>query len=66
MSAPTPAEIKSARAKVGLTQTQAAALLDFGQVSWARYESGARSLRAHEWRYWLHVAGILRIPFGKK
>lgn len=66
MPSPTPDQIKSARATARLTQSEAAALLGAGQVTWARYESGARSLTAHEWRYWLHIAGLERIPFRRR
>lgn len=60
---PTGSEILNARHALGLTQTAAAALLDVDRVTWARYESEARRISMVEWRYWLHVAGVQRIPF---
>lgn len=44
MKQPTPADVKSARAAVGLTQTQAAALIYKKLLAWQRYESGDRSM----------------------
>lgn len=44
MKQPTPADVKSARAAVGLTQTQAAALIYKKLLAWQRYESGNRSM----------------------
>ena len=44
MKQPTPADVKSARAAVGLTQTQAATLIYKKLLAWQRYESGDRSM----------------------
>ena len=44
MKQPTPADVKSARAAVGLTQTQAAALIYKKLLAWQRYESGDRAM----------------------
>lgn len=44
MKQPTPADVKSARAAVGLTQTQAAALIYKKLLAWQRYESGDRTM----------------------
>jgi DNA-binding XRE family transcriptional regulator len=63
---PTPEQIKAARERAALTQEQAAALLGAGRVTWTRYETGTRSLSPHEWAYWLHVAGLKRIPFKRR
>ena len=60
---PSPADVTTARLSLGLTQGEAAELLGADRVSWARYEGGTRTMSAVEWRYWLHVTGIERIPF---
>lgn len=60
-----PEDVRKARVSLGLTQTEAAALLGMQRLSWARYEAGTRSISEIEWRYFLHVAGIERIPFRK-
>ena len=60
---PKPAEVIKARKSLGLTQAEAAEFLHADRVTWARYEGGTRSISAIEWRYWLHVTGIARIPF---
>ena len=44
MKQPTPADVKSARAAAGLTQTQAAALIYKKLLAWQRYESGDRAM----------------------
>ena len=44
MKQPTPADVKSARAAVGLTQTQAATLIYKKLLAWQRYESGERAM----------------------
>ena len=61
----TPADIRAARKRAGLTQTQAANLLGVTRVTWARWESGEQAPTVHQWRYWRHVAGIERIPFRR-
>lgn len=58
-----PKSIQDARSRAGLTQAESAALLGVDRVSWARYESGARALSPALWRYFLHVAGMERIPW---
>lgn len=60
---PKPDEIRAARTQAGLTQTEAAALLGVTRVHWARYEAGTRNLSASQWKYWLHVAGLGKLPF---
>lgn len=62
----TPSDLRKARISAGLTQTEAAALLGKQRLAWARYEAGTRSISMAEWRYWLHVAGLERIPFRKR
>lgn len=66
LSTPTPEQIRAAREQAGLTQAQAAALAGLGaQSRWAEYESGRIAMDPIRWRYWLHVAGISRIPFRR-
>jgi transcriptional regulator with XRE-family HTH domain len=62
----TPATIRAERLRLGLTQSQAAALIGVCRVAWARYESGSRTLPAASWRLWRHVAGVERIPFPRR
>ena len=63
-AAPKPADIRAARERAGLTQAQAAALAGYGSQSrWAEIESGRKRIDPIRWRYWLHVAGIERIPY---
>jgi putative transcriptional regulator len=61
---PSPSEIRSARERAGLTQTEAAAILGYDRVTWWRYETGEQTPKPHEWAYWLHVTGQTRIPFS--
>jgi putative transcriptional regulator len=61
-----PAEIRSARELAGLTQSQAAEILGVDRVTWARYEAGTRTLSPEQWEYWLHKAGIARMPFKRQ
>jgi DNA-binding XRE family transcriptional regulator len=61
-----PNEIRLAREAARLTQSEAAALLGVTRVAWNRYEAGVRSLSEPEWAYWLHVTGLVRIPFRKR
>lgn len=63
---PSPKEIRSARERAGLTQQEAAELLGVDRVTWARYEGGTREMMPVLWAYWLHVAGLERIPFTKR
>ena len=57
-------QIRSAREQAGLTQAQAAALLGVDRVTWTRWETGALPPPSVPiWRYWLHVAGLERLPF---
>lgn len=63
---PTADEIKEAREKAGLTQAAAAALIPVDRVTWARWEGSQRTMPAYAWKYWLHVAGLVRIPFRRR
>ena len=44
MNQPTPADVKSARAAAGMTQTQAAQIIYKKVLAWQRYESGDRAM----------------------
>ena len=44
MNTPTPTEIKDARLKAGLTQTQAAELVEVGLRTWQQWEKGDRKM----------------------
>ena len=57
MKQPTPADVRSARAAVGLTQTQAAALIYKKLLAWQRYESGDRAMDAAYWELFLIKTG---------
>lgn len=53
-----PADIIAARESLGLTQTQAAALIDLKLRMWQRYESGASVMSPLMWQVWRIRAGI--------
>ena len=61
MKQPTPADVKSARAAVGLTQTQAAALIYKKLLAWQRYESGNRSMDVALYELFLIKTGQIDI-----
>lgn len=62
---PTPQDVRKARLYLDISQREAGLLLGVSRVAWARYEAGDRHLTAAEWEYWLHKAGLQRIPFKK-
>jgi transcriptional regulator with XRE-family HTH domain len=62
----TAATIRAARELSGLTQSQAADLIGVSRPTWARWEAGGTPPTEHQWRYFLHVAGIERIPFTNR
>jgi len=55
---PTPDEVRATREAVGLSQTDAAALIDQTRASWARYEDGTRALNPILWQVWRIRAGL--------
>ena len=61
MKQPTPADVKSARAAAGLTQTQAAALIYKKLLAWQRYESGNRSMDVALYELFLIKTGQIDI-----
>ena len=55
---PTPPEIRAARLAAGLTQAQAAELVQLGaQERWAEYENGKRSPDVVRWATFLLLTG---------
>lgn len=54
---PIPPEILSAREAAGLTQAEAAALLQAPQPRWAEYENGKRSPDPFRWALFLLLTG---------
>lgn len=50
---PTAEEIQSARAEAGLTQAEAAALIDSNVHSWRHWEQGKRLMHPAFWRLFL-------------
>lgn len=60
---PTPAEIRSARDRVGMSQSEAAAIKGWTRDYWAKLEAGKREISALDWAHWRHLAGIERLPF---
>lgn len=52
MRTPKPAEIKAARAKLLMTQEEAAALIGVDISTWQRYEAGDRKMNVIMWRVW--------------
>lgn len=63
---PTPAEIRETRLSASMTQAEAAAVLGVHPITWARYEGGTRTMSGPEWAYWLHMAGVQRLPFRRR
>lgn len=54
----TPAEVRSARNRSGMTQAQAAALCGLGgHARWAEYERGVRQIDAARWALYLLATG---------
>lgn len=60
---PKPEEIRAARRKLHLTQTQAGELLGVTRTTWNRYERGVRPMPPDDWALWLHKAGLVPMPF---
>lgn len=46
---PAPAEVRAARARLGLTQTQAAAIIGYSKRGWQDIEGGTRAMRPAAW-----------------
>ena len=63
---PSPAEIRSARKQSGLTQQQCADLMGWPRLRWLRKENGHTPMEPHEWRLFLHLSGITRLPFERR
>ncbi|WP_293000017.1 hypothetical protein [Nevskia sp.] len=61
---PAPAEVAAARAKSGLTQTEAAALVYSTFRTWQNWESGARNMPPALWELWQYKALRVPIPAG--
>ena len=55
---PTPAEIKEARQKAGLSQTEAGALIHCALRSWQDWEAGKRQMHPAMWE-------LFRLKIGK-
>lgn len=66
MTNPTPQTIRETRQAARLTQPEAAEILGVHPITWTRYEAGTRALSGPEWAYWLHVAGIERLPWTRR
>lgn len=63
---PAPAEIIATRKGAGLTQAEAAAFAGYGQPGrWAEIEAGTRQIDPVRWEYFLHRAGLRRLPFRR-
>jgi len=54
---PSPDEIKGARKDAGLTQAAAAALVHAQRITWAQWESGARTIHMAFWELFLIKTG---------
>lgn len=54
---PTPAVIRAARAKAGLTQTEAAALVHTTWRVWQRWEAGDRAMHPAFWDLFQRATG---------
>lgn len=51
-------EIKEARLGLGITQAQAAAIIESSWRTWQSYEIGARKIHHLIWRVWRIRAGL--------
>ena len=58
-----PSDLKSARQRLGMTQAQVAFMLRVDRVTWARWEAGTRPMNPMAQAYFLHVAGLERLPW---
>jgi hypothetical protein len=63
---PTPDAIRAARLALGLTQTQAGAVIYASLRAWQDYESGARRLHPGLWELWQAKLGLIRLPRHKQ
>ena len=59
----TPSDLKFARQRLGITQAEAAALLGVDRVTVTRWETGSRPMSPMAQAYFLHVAGLERLPW---
>lgn len=67
MKSPTPAEVRAARDRAGLTQEQAGALIGVSRVTWARFEMEKHDSAPSpaEWELFLHKAGLTKLPYKR-
>lgn len=61
-STPRPGEVRAARIELGLTQTDAAALLGCQVRAWQGWESGERMMSPLLWWVWRHWAAGKSAP----
>lgn len=59
---PSPEAIREAREALGLTQTEAAALIYSGLRAWQEWEAGARRMHPAMWELWRMKAAALAPP----
>lgn len=57
MNSPTPEEVKAARKKAGLTQTEAANLIYYTLSGWQKAEDGSRKMSKSAWELFLLKTG---------
>jgi putative transcriptional regulator len=50
---PSPTEVRDARIRAGLTQSQAAALVGVSLRSWQYWEEGGRQMQSSKWELFL-------------
>ena len=62
MTYPTPAQILAARKAAGLTQAQAARLLELPTPRWNEYERGKVRMSRQMWRLFLLLVGQADLP----
>ena len=56
---PTPAEVRAARDRAGISQAQAASLAGLqDKARWSEYERGARQIDGARWALWLLSVGL--------
>lgn len=61
----TATQVRGARDRAGLTQTEAAGIKGWTRDYWAKLEAGQRTVDDREWAHWLHLAGLERLPFQR-
>ena len=60
MKSPSPKEIKDARERLGLTQTQASVIIGATLRAWQYWEAGERKMDQAKWELFLIKTGLMK------